>query len=53
MFMRFEDSIDCSIEFEANTATEKKILRDIYMKLIGMTGTERTECLMKVLEDSE
>ena len=49
--IRFVDFNDCSIEFESTNIAEKQLLRDIYLKLIGLTETERNVYLSKILED--
>ena len=41
MMIRFQDTVDCSIEFESTDLVEKKLLRDIYFKFIGLSKSEQ------------
>lgn len=51
MNIRYSDFTDCSIEFESESVDEKELLRNIYLKLIRASLTERTEILGRMLGD--
>lgn len=54
MKMRFADLSECSIEFESeDNYEEKQLLRGVYLKLMGLTESERLNWLQTLLNDGD
>ena len=51
MKMSYTDTTFCSIEFEAENPSERKVFRDIYLKLINTSTNERIQILSKMLKE--
>ena len=53
MKISFTDRGYCSMEFDSETDSDRYLLRQVYLKLMGRTADEQRACIAKILEDLE